>query len=366
VAVRAIRIAIALTLNKDGIAGPFGRPWGPSTIYGNWRRGTGILNNDLYVGRLVWNRQRFSKDPRTGRRIAKPNPETEWVVTEVPDLRIISDELWTRVKERQAQTRSVLISDQTGVRAERARRPSYLLSGLLKCGSCGGGVSKISQQHYGCSNARNRGICDNRLTIRRVVLEESVLGGLKANLMHPDLVKEFIAEYHREINRAAASRDSDRHQVANELAAVERGIRRIIEAIKAGLLSTAMGDELRALEARKSELGRRLEAKPEPPVRLHPNLAEVYRRKVENLREALNRVDAREDAISILRGLIDVIRLVPKDGQLGIYLVGNLASILNLCARKNPGRSETGVQITLVAGVGFVQERTSKELRRFV
>jgi hypothetical protein len=47
---------------------------------------------------------------------------------------------------------------------------------------------------------------------------------------------------------------------------------------------------------------------------------------------------------------IGEIRLVPKDGQLGIYLVGNLASILNLCAKKHPDSSETGVQITLVAG----------------
>jgi hypothetical protein len=33
-----------------------GKTWGPSTIHGNWRRGTGILNNELYIGRLVWNR----------------------------------------------------------------------------------------------------------------------------------------------------------------------------------------------------------------------------------------------------------------------------------------------------------------------
>jgi len=34
------------------------RPRAPQTAYGNWRRGTGILNNELYVGKLVWNRLR--------------------------------------------------------------------------------------------------------------------------------------------------------------------------------------------------------------------------------------------------------------------------------------------------------------------
>jgi site-specific DNA recombinase len=114
-----------------------------------------------------------------------------------------------------------------------------------------------------------------------------------------------------------------------------------------------MAMELEALENRKEELQRKLAAKPEPPIRLHPNLAEVYRRRVENLREALSREDACEEAVAILRGLIDQIRLEPVDGQLGIYLVGNLAAILGLCAKKHPGPLEAGVQVTLVAGVGF-------------
>jgi site-specific DNA recombinase len=88
-------------LNKDGMQGPAGKTWGPSTIYGNWQRGTGILNNELYVGRLVWNRQQFIKDPNTGRRQARLNPEAKWIIEEVPHLRIIDDHLWSRVKERQ-------------------------------------------------------------------------------------------------------------------------------------------------------------------------------------------------------------------------------------------------------------------------
>ena len=75
---------IAHALNHEGVPGPTGNTWGPSTIHGNWRRGTGILNNELYVGRLVWNRQRFIKDPSTGKRQARPNPEKEWVIEGVP------------------------------------------------------------------------------------------------------------------------------------------------------------------------------------------------------------------------------------------------------------------------------------------
>ena len=66
--------AIAKQLNKEAVAGPSGTDWGPSTIHGNPDRGTGILNNELYVGKLVWNRLRYIKDPETGKRVSRPNP----------------------------------------------------------------------------------------------------------------------------------------------------------------------------------------------------------------------------------------------------------------------------------------------------
>jgi site-specific DNA recombinase len=115
----------------------------------------------------------------------------------------------------------------------------------------------------------------DELTIRRDILEESVLGGLKANLMHPDLVKEFIAEYNREFNRLAAGHHDDRKQFAREFGKVEREIREIIAAIKSGIRSAIMAAELEALESRKKDLERKLAEKPEPPVRWHCHIGKV-------------------------------------------------------------------------------------------
>jgi DNA invertase Pin-like site-specific DNA recombinase len=56
-------MALAKRLNADHVLGPGGASWIPSTIHGNPARGTGVLNNELYVGRLVWNRLRYVKDP---------------------------------------------------------------------------------------------------------------------------------------------------------------------------------------------------------------------------------------------------------------------------------------------------------------
>src|ERR1700758_1042803 len=92
---------IAKRLNAEGVLGPSGKAWGPSTIHGNRQRGTGILNNELYIGRLVWNRLRYVKDPETGRRVSRLNPESGWIVQNVNGLRIVDPSLWERVKARQ-------------------------------------------------------------------------------------------------------------------------------------------------------------------------------------------------------------------------------------------------------------------------
>jgi site-specific DNA recombinase len=92
---------IAWELNKEGIPGPQRSEWGPSTIHGNPKRGVGILNNELYVGRLVWNRLRYLKDPDTGKRVSRNNPESEWIIQDVPELRIIDHDVWNAVKAQQ-------------------------------------------------------------------------------------------------------------------------------------------------------------------------------------------------------------------------------------------------------------------------
>ena len=344
--------AIAAGLNRESITGPRGNPWGQSTIYGNWRRGTGVLNNELYIGRLVWNRQRFVKDPETGRRQARLNPPETWVIEAVPHLRIVDDDLWQRVKARQTMTRSGIMETDS-VRSERARRPRYLFSGLLTCGDCGGGFTLVGKVQYGCANSRNRGTCDNRLTIRRDVLEETVLSGLRDNLLHPDLIREFVAEYQREFNRLHRGEQEAHVAKGRELAKVERELTNIIEAVKAGLRSPAMTDELRALEERKAVLLKQTCDAPEEMPRLHPGLADVYRRKVADLTAALNQDDLRMEAAEALRSLIEEIRLIPQDGGLVIELVGALAGILALGNEQRPRPFGSGASLTLVAGVGF-------------
>lgn len=96
-------------------------------INGNRDRGTGILNKELYIGRLVWNRLRYSKDPDTGRRRSRQNDPAAVLTTEVPALRIVSDDVWQSVRARQARrSRREHEVSETGKAADRfwsKRRP---------------------------------------------------------------------------------------------------------------------------------------------------------------------------------------------------------------------------------------------------
>ena len=347
--------AIAQQLNHDAIPGPSGRTWGPSTINGNAARGTGILNNELYIGRLVWNRLHYVKDPETGKRISRLNPTSEWIVKEVPALRIVPQDLWDKVKVRQASIKKPRDA-ATEIPFWDRRRPRYLFSGLIKCGCCGGGFSMIGQSLLGCSTARNKGTCDNRLTIRRDILEATVLDGLRHHLMAPDLFEEFCTEFTHELNRLRRDALTARARMERELQSVERGIRRIIDAIKDGVPALSIKDEMIALEARKQDLTARLQSAPEEKPLIHPNMAKLYRRKVADLTEALAGEDTRSEACELIRALVEAIVLVPVDGELKVELRGDLASILQLCSNgKRPGPMDRAFaeQFKLVAGRGF-------------
>ena len=63
---------IAASLNADQIPSPRGGQWNSSTINGNRKRRNGILNNELYLGRITYNRQRFVKDPDKAKGVRGP------------------------------------------------------------------------------------------------------------------------------------------------------------------------------------------------------------------------------------------------------------------------------------------------------
>ncbi|WP_183491192.1 recombinase family protein [Martelella radicis] len=356
---------IAEALNREQVPAPRGKHWGASTIHGNRERGTGILNNELYIGRLVWNRLTYIKDPETGKRVSRPNRQEDLTITNVPDLRIVNQGVWEAAKARQG----TLKSKGTGTAVWDRRRPRTLFSGLMRCGCCGSGFSKVQKDAFGCSAARNKGnaVCTNMLTIKQRDLEDRVLEALTNNLMEPEAVRIFCEEYTAERNRLANSAASDRKTKEAELARVKNDHAKLIDAIVAGVPADQVKDRMNDLDRRRKALEHELASIEAPePVLFHPSMAARYREQITMLIAGLSEADQMLGSKEALRDLIEKIVLTPsQDGAgLDIDLYGAIAGLLHLATgvssanskKASPGESEAFDildKTVLVAGAGF-------------
>ncbi len=333
--------AMARDLNAEKVPGPDGALWTDSTIRGNPKRGTGFLNNELYIGKLVWNRLRYVKDPSTGKRVSRLNPPEAWITTEVPALRIIDDALWQAVKARQHELGAIYANAIAATRAAFAKRlnsthrPRSLLSGLLFCGCCGGPYALRGQDRYACSNHVMSGTCSNNRSIPRETLEVRVLAGLMDKLMAPEVAAEAMRAYQEERNSINRDRRLSGGQDRRTLERAEKAIKEIVTAIENGAYSRALGDRLNALEKERDTLSERLGQAPQDVPDLHPNIAEHYRRKVERLIVVLASPDVPPDAGEAIRSLVERVTLSPgaKRGEMLAMLHGELGTLLEWTER---------------------------------
>jgi site-specific DNA recombinase len=284
-------------------------------------------------------------------------------------LRILDDALW-----QQAQARLGSIRQSPRVTRARAaefwkhRRAQHLLTGLAHCGVCGSPMAAAGKNYLTCAAARRQGTCSNKRGIRRPVLEALILDGLKDRLMAPKLVKEFIAEFHREVNRLSRNREVDLGLQRRELDEVNRKLRGLIDAIAEGLRAPGLQAKLDELEQRKTAIEAELAAAPPPAPRLHPNLAEIYRRKVADLQAAIADPKTQTEALEILRGLIERVVLHPAEKGFEIEIIGEIAAMVDLGAQdKKAGPAGSAVpdpyrrSVKVVAG-----ERNQRYLQTLV
>ena len=207
------------------------------------------------------------------------------------------------------------------------------------------------QDRYGCSNHVVTGTCSNGRGIRRSVIEERVLSGLKDRLMAPEAAAEAMQAYAEKTNRINRERRASGAGDRKQLAAVEKKIAAMIAVIEGGGYVRGMVDRLRELEARQDELNERLSAAP-------ADLPDIHRCKVARLAEALDHPEDR-DAAAAIRGLIEHIVLTPgeKWAEMDAVLRGDLGTILEWAGN---GRESTKTEIpmpemsvSVVAGAGF-------------
>lgn len=326
--------AIAERLNRDGIESPGGRLNGPrfwraSTIYGDRKRKNGILQNRLYIGQLVFNRTRKVLDPRTRTHLIRANPESDWLIEDVPDLRVVDDALWERVQ---------LVLGRVQSRApEKNRRPKHILSGLVSCGSCGGTWTIHSGVRWGCSRHKEGGkhACANNRIVSTDRLETRVLQGLQHYMLNEDLIEIYVEEYRAEFAKRTRElgREGDRLRKRHGEAVAK--IERLVEAVANGAQDfVEIRDVLARARTDRDQLAEQISQLQQLPVIvLHPAVVADYRRQVAKLNAALtDNPEARLEAIPQLRALIDQVKVTPSEQEKGVAIevIGRLTSIMAL------------------------------------
>jgi site-specific DNA recombinase len=299
--------AIAGRLNAEGIPAPQGGCWNSSTLNGNGKRGVGILRNELYIGRVTWGRTRKVVSPTNGKQLIRPGIADSAASSEVPELAIISKELFEAVQQRKLAMSHVHPGLQRG--------RTHLLSGLLRCGACGAGMyvhatSKQGHRRIACSRHRESGDCPDPHTFMLPTIERAVLAGLKAELHTPAAITEFARAYQEERRRLVATAGSRRRELEREVDQNERRLARLIDCIANGYGDPAvLGPQSSVVHRKLEELrGKLLELEDvESEITLRPSALEKYREHVEHLAESLCSEGASRLSMETIRDLIETV-----------------------------------------------------------
>ncbi|MGB6876113.1 MAG: recombinase family protein [Candidatus Acidiferrales bacterium] len=261
--------AIAKRLNAEGIqspqpqAGRISRSWCPSTI-------RVFLHNERYTGKVIWSRKHKIRDPRTGRRVFRVRDGEQPIRgQDAPHLRIISDELWNAVRDRQELVKRLYedAGKRTGLLRSSAMNAPYLFSGLLKCQSCGANMQIVAgrgrnhaNQTYGCPMNFHRGdsVCSNRLRVRRDVLERELLGGLQKRVLREDVVNYALERFERELVKELRNVGGELERMRRRKADLEAEAARLATGLASGIHSSTVMGEIIKREREISEISDRL------------------------------------------------------------------------------------------------------------
>ncbi len=179
---------------------------GPRNGGGTWAASSvrEILHRDRYTGKLRYGKMRSAW--KRGTKERRPSAEQN-VVVERPELRIVSDALWREAQSRIASMKKTYAGSTGGRmwgRPGMGTESRYLLTGLGRCGACGGNITAVGGfpgkahrkpiYYYGCSWFANKGVsaCPNRTRLRMERADEVVRDAMKRAALTPEAVERIL------------------------------------------------------------------------------------------------------------------------------------------------------------------------------
>jgi DNA invertase Pin-like site-specific DNA recombinase len=309
-------LTLAQQLEAEGKPRPReGKPWSRSGVWG-------ILTNERYTGRAVWNTTHRGKyhrahegsvaasdfAAREGRRRAqglkhlateKNNPEDFFVVENAHEA-LVSRELFDLVQERLREAR--------GWTSPRGPKTEWALSGLIFCAGCGAPMwgtvltpkeGRYRYPIYHCSTVRNygaKGSGERRCrpnTVGRDDILDAVIRRLQEHLLDPKALARLRKELARKTKERAGDVEAARQRLRDRIGALDKQVAqgtKNLALLPADLIEDVVKD-VRAWKDERQQAAREL-ANLEPGEAVRPGDVEALLALVGQLQEIARRAPA--------------------------------------------------------------------------
>lgn len=304
---------IVHNLNSRGEPSPRGGTWAISALASAHARGLGMLSNEAYIGRVVWNRRQWLKDPDSGKRRYVERPASEWQVREAPELRIIDDTTWRAVRARIENRQHAASPDGR----RRGRPPRTLFGGLLRCPTCDGPVVAVSAWGYGCGNRKDRGpaVCTNASVVPRQALDRRLLAVVRDELLSPQTMASVEAVARQAVRDLTADSRQTERQAKARAAELAREIDNLVNALAAVGTSPAIVARLQAAEAERAKLDAAMtHAQADEPEAVVADVIREYRAALLDLQRELEAEEDRDRTRRLLADLLGPV-VVGRDAE---------------------------------------------------
>jgi site-specific DNA recombinase len=233
-----------------------------------------IVSNPLYTGRVRWNRRQFVRNPESGSYVARQRPESEHIVVANEALRVVTDDIFNGARSRLDRGKN------DDPRLKHGGKKKFVLSGLMRCASCGRSYVCADGRSYACGSflAGGEHACPNRLRVRRDVLEKALLAPICDQLLDPLTVQKRAKEMQAAIIRRSARTESPR-----ELQELESRIARLRSRLRDGdpdLTADELQVAIASAEAKRAKLAAAPNVQSTTVHPMLPRVAERYRQEI--------------------------------------------------------------------------------------
>ena len=299
---------IANVLNENGIKTKRNCRWSQNAV-------CRILTNELYTGKVI-NGKEEVEDFLTGKRAERD--ETEWMVTEKPELKIIEPELYEQVRQIMSERNKRFKTDNV------KQSNKHLFSTLIKCKECGWSFRRSVRKYkntyikWVCSGHNGKGAdsCPNAVTVDENELIDVLQNYFAELLANRKNVVNYVVNEFRRVYKAKDENISYEKELKAKIAKLENTRQKYIDLYTDDIITRAeMNEKIGGSKKELERLQNELKA-----VSYHLTKEEQLEGILNNtFKEIEDITDVRNMTNAQLKKIVQKIE-VDKDGNVDIYL----------------------------------------------